>query len=169
MRWFAQGSASSRKHFRPPSSRLEISSRNARRPRVDPRPVGRGHGRSAQRRQRDTAPGLQGQERGPAGDRIAPGVVSLVAELRGHDAQGSASRQCRGRRRSAAVGWRDRLESDPRRGRQRRRWATEPQQLPSAGTWTWSSTSDLPTWSTSPVAGAGCWRATPRARKQASW
>jgi hypothetical protein len=32
-------------------------------------------------------------------------------------AQGSASRQCRGRRRATAVGWRDRLESDPRRGR----------------------------------------------------
>jgi hypothetical protein len=32
-------------------------------------------------------------------------------------AQGSASRQCLGRRRATAVGWRDRLESDPRRGR----------------------------------------------------
>jgi hypothetical protein len=28
-------------------------------------------------------------------------------------AQGSASRQCRGRRRATAVGWRDRLESEP--------------------------------------------------------
>jgi len=34
-------------------------------------------------------------------------------------AHGSASRQCRGRRRATAVGWRDRLESDPRRRRQR--------------------------------------------------
>jgi hypothetical protein len=36
---------------------------------------------------------------------------------------------------ATAVGWRDRRESDPRRGRRRRRWATEPQQILSAGTW----------------------------------
>ena len=48
----------------------------------------------------------------------------------------SSPRQWRGRRPATAVGWRDRRESDPRRGRRRRRWATEPQQIPSAGTWT---------------------------------
>jgi hypothetical protein len=32
-------------------------------------------------------------------------------------------------------GWRDRLESEPCRGKRVRRWATEPQQIPSAGTW----------------------------------
>jgi hypothetical protein len=44
-------------------------------------------------------------------------------------------------RQATAVGWRDRLESNPRRGRRRRRWASEPQQIPSAGTWTWPWTS----------------------------
>ena len=38
--------------------------------------------------------------------------------------------------RATAAGWWDRLESDRRRGRRRRRWASEPQQIPSAGTWT---------------------------------
>jgi hypothetical protein len=51
-------------------------------------------------------------------------------------AEGSASRQCRVHRPATADGGRDLLESDPRRGRRRRRWATEPQQIPSAGTWT---------------------------------
>src|ERR1035437_9834522 len=45
-------------------------------------------------------------------------------------AQAFASRQCRGRRRATAVGWRDRLESDPRRGRGRRRWRVR--ELPGA-------------------------------------
>jgi hypothetical protein len=38
----------------------------------------------------------------------------------------SIPRQYRGPRRATADGWRDRVESDPRRGRRRRRWATEP-------------------------------------------
>jgi hypothetical protein len=35
-----------------------------------------------------------------------------------------------------ADGWRDGVEWDPRRARRRRRWATEPQQIFSARTWT---------------------------------
>jgi hypothetical protein len=42
-------------------------------------------------------------------------------------------------RRVTADGWRDLREWDPRRGSPRRRWATEPQQIPSAGTWIWPS------------------------------
>jgi hypothetical protein len=96
--------------------------------------------------------------------RIDPGVVSLVAELRGQGrqrprnwpvedasrgAQGdrchaggdymsqalnrlramvslpSIPRQYRGPRAATADGWRDRLESDPSRGRRRRRWAIQ--------------------------------------------
>ena len=56
-----------------------------RRPRPDPGSTGRGHGRSARRRQRVAGARLQGQERRSVGDTIDPGVVSLVAELRGHE------------------------------------------------------------------------------------
>jgi hypothetical protein len=106
----------------------------ARRPGSDPRPEGRGHGRS-----------------------VAGGAA------------GSASRQCRGRRRATAVGWRDRLESDARRGRRRSRWATEPQQIPSAGTWIWSSISAARTWPICPAAPAGCSPGISRARKPIGW
>jgi len=37
--------------------------------------------------ERFAVPGLQGQESRPAGARIDPGAVSLVAELRGHERQ----------------------------------------------------------------------------------
>ena len=41
----------------------------------------------------------------------------------------------RGHRRATAVGWRNRLEPDPRRGRRRRRWRLrEPQEALSAAT-----------------------------------
>jgi hypothetical protein len=53
----------------------------------------------------------------------------------GPRARGSASRQCRPPRRATAVGWRDRLESEPRCSKRSRRFATEPQQIPSARTW----------------------------------
>ena len=72
----------------------------------------------------------------------------------------SIPRQCRARRRATAVGWRERLESDLRRGKRRRRWATEPQQIPSAGTWIWSSINGGRTWLICPAAPAGCWCAT---------
>jgi hypothetical protein len=66
--------------------------------------------------------------------RTAPGVVSPLAELRGHErhageelghmsqalnrlrarfARPSIPRQCRGRRRATAGDWRDRVESEP--------------------------------------------------------
>jgi hypothetical protein len=65
--------------------------------------------------------------------------VSKIPARPRHRLRDSASRPCRGRRRVPAVGWRERLESDPRRGRRRRRWATEPQEILSAGTWIWPS------------------------------
>src|ERR1019366_6814051 len=50
------------------------------------------------------------------------------------------------------IGW-----SRSLRGRRRRRWATEPQQIPSAGTWIWSSINGAQTWPNCPAAPAGCW------------
>jgi hypothetical protein len=79
---------------------LEISSRNAPVAALEKRwdrlraglerildQRGRRHGRSARGRQRDTAPGLQGPESRSAGDPIDLAVVSLFAELRGHERQ----------------------------------------------------------------------------------
>jgi hypothetical protein len=48
---------------------------------------GRRHGRSARRRQRDAAPGLQGPESRSAGDPHRSRLVPLVAELRAHERQ----------------------------------------------------------------------------------
>jgi hypothetical protein len=146
------------------TSALETSSRNARVAapqkrcdRLRARSAGRGPGRSARRRQRSAGARLQRPGSGPAGDANrprrglagrgtprsrAPGGRGIGADVASPQpgcapwwACPSIPRQCRGRRRATVVGWRDRLESDPSRGRRRRRWATEPQQIPSAGTW----------------------------------
>jgi hypothetical protein len=99
--WFAHGCAGYGKHFPPAPSSLEISSRNCRvaalqkrwdhlRAGLDPAPgpAGCGHGRFAGRRQRDAGARLQGKRKPISLEtRIDLGVVSLVAELRGHERQ----------------------------------------------------------------------------------
>jgi hypothetical protein len=69
-----------------------------------------GYGRFPRRRQRAARQGLQGQERGPAGTRIAPDVVALVAEL--PPKSGKPPRNwatgSRALRPATANGWRDR-------------------------------------------------------------
>jgi hypothetical protein len=76
-------------------------------------------------------PDYKGKEADRVVTRIDPGVAEELGRGRPGEmlwfARGSACRQCRGPRRATADGWRDRLEWDPRRGRRRRRWATEPQ------------------------------------------
>jgi hypothetical protein len=78
---FVPGSASCTKHFRPSKS-AGIALRAGLDLVIDH--WGADIGRSARRRQRITLPGLQGQGADPEVYRIDPGVVSLVAELRGH-------------------------------------------------------------------------------------
>jgi hypothetical protein len=77
---------------------LEISSRNARiaalqnalgpaarRPRLDSRPAGSGNGRCPRRRQRVLVRGYKGKNAARLVTRIDCALVSLVAELRGHE------------------------------------------------------------------------------------
>jgi hypothetical protein len=78
---------------------LEIPSRNsrvaalqtlgppARRPRPDPQPAEGRNGRFAGRRQQAAHRDYKGKEADRVVTRSAPGVVSLVAELRGHERQ----------------------------------------------------------------------------------
>ena len=58
-----------------------------RRPLTRSSTTGRGHGRSARRRERNAGARLQGEGADQLVTRIDPGVVSLVAELSGHERQ----------------------------------------------------------------------------------
>jgi hypothetical protein len=59
---------------------------------VDPGPAGCGHGRCPRRRQRVAVPDHKGKEADRLVTRIDPGVVSPVAELRGHERQAAEER-----------------------------------------------------------------------------
>ena len=54
---------------------------------LGPRPAGRRHGRPARWRQRVTVRDYKGKKADRLVVRIDPGVISLFAELRGHERQ----------------------------------------------------------------------------------
>jgi len=94
MLWFAQGSTSCRKHFRPPPSCLRSAATTRASQPSKTAGIGCSAGRDLILDQRgaDSASGLlcrdyKGTEADWLVTRIDPGVVSLVAELRGHERQ----------------------------------------------------------------------------------